>query len=236
MQQQHLIPSYRLVRSKRRTLGISVEKGQVIIRAPMNAPKDWIDSFVREKQGWIDKHQQHQLSKLDEVLSLTNGQELAVFDQLIKLEIIDKPSAKQARTHYDKRQSHLTLSAPNIDEEKTKKMFTTWLIRQAKAHMDPLTMEIAADISLDNEIQQIRYRRSKSQWGHCTSTGIIQYNPLIALAPTWVMRYIICHEVCHLRHCNHSKRFWNLVDSICPERYQAENWLKDNGHRISFDI
>ncbi|MFB1001890.1 MAG: M48 family metallopeptidase, partial [Pseudomonadales bacterium] len=80
---------------------------------------------------------------------------------------------------------------------------------------------------------KISYRRTTSKWGHCTSEGNIQYNPLLMLAPQFVVDYIIAHEVCHLRHANHSKQFWNLVDGVYPQRNHAENWLKQHGHRLA---
>jgi predicted metal-dependent hydrolase len=43
-----------------------------------------------------------------------------------------------------------------------------------------------------------------------------------------VRDYIILHELAHLRHMNHSQRFWGEVARVCPSFQEAERWLKTN--------
>lgn len=47
--------------------------------------------------------------------------------------------------------------------------------------------------------------------------------------PDFILDYIIIHELAHLQHHNHSKAFWNLVESVMPEFKLAEKWLKKHG-------
>jgi predicted metal-dependent hydrolase len=63
---------------------------------------------------------------------------------------------------------------------------------------------------------------------------VLQYNWLIMLAPYSIIDYMIAHEVCHLIHMDHSKRFWLLVNSVCPEHEQYIRWLKEHEHRFWF--
>ncbi len=48
--------NYRLIRSRRRSLGLEVRDGEVIVRAPYLASKRKIERFVAEHEGWIEKH------------------------------------------------------------------------------------------------------------------------------------------------------------------------------------
>ena len=50
--------------------------------------------------------------------------------------------------------------------------------------------------------------------------------------PYYVMDYIITHELCKLKHMNHSKDFWNLIDNYIRNYKEAEKWLKENGINI----
>lgn len=43
------------------------------------------------------------------------------------------------------------------------------------------------------------------------------------------MRYVVIHELCHLRHRNHSPRFWALVASFCPDYATHRAWLRREG-------
>jgi predicted metal-dependent hydrolase len=87
---------------------------------------------------------------------------------------------------------------------------------------------------VDKHITDIRFRKTKTKWGHCTSKGVLQYNWLIMLAPNSVIDYMISHEVCHLKHMDHSKRFWSLVDSVCPNSDRFIDWLREHEHRLYF--
>jgi len=49
-----------------------------------------------------------------------------------------------------------------------------------------------------------------------------------------VRDYIILHELMHLRHLNHSARFWAAVESVCPDYRAAEAWLKHHSAEVGF--
>lgn len=53
------------------------------------------------------------------------------------------------------------------------------------------------------------------------------------MAPMEVVDYLVVHEVAHLRHHNHSKRFWGLVEELYPDYKANRKWLKENGHRLA---
>ena len=59
----------------------------------------------------------------------------------------------------------------------------------------------------------IRIKGQKKLWGSCVDNHIINLNWRLGLFPRKVFEYVVAHEMCHLRHMNHSKEFWNLVDS-----------------------
>ena len=49
------------------------------------------------------------------------------------------------------------------------------------------------------------------------------------MAPSTVIDYIIVHELVHLRHANHTRAFWNLVDKILPDYQDRKEWLRASG-------
>uniref|UniRef100_UPI0018AB9FA7 M48 family metallopeptidase n=1 Tax=Clostridium tertium TaxID=1559 RepID=UPI0018AB9FA7 len=69
----------------------------------------------------------------------------------------------------------------------------------------------------------------KSLWGSCNSRREIRLNWRLVLMPQFVMDYIIIHELCHIKQMNHSKEFWKLVESHCPNYKESKYWLKENG-------
>lgn len=78
----------------------------------------------------------------------------------------------------------------------------------------------------------VAVKEYKSRWGTCFSDGRIFYNWKLILAPEDIMEYVVAHELCHLRVPNHSKRFWELVETEIPEWKTRRKWLKINGHAL----
>lgn len=82
---------------------------------------------------------------------------------------------------------------------------------------------------LDCKLNTVVIKDTKSRWGSCSSYNNINYNWRVALAPDYVIDYLISHEVAHLKHQDHSKDFWNCVKGLCPEYLKGKNWLKTQG-------
>lgn len=78
----------------------------------------------------------------------------------------------------------------------------------------------------------ITIRDQHTRWGSCSSKGTISLNWRLIMAPLEVMDYVISHELCHLLENNHSKRFWRLVQTYCPNYLMHKEWLKENGNRL----
>ena len=82
---------------------------------------------------------------------------------------------------------------------------------------------------LGETINGVTIKDTKSRWGSCSTLQNINYSWRIALAPDFVINYLMAHEVAHLRHPNHSRCFWDCVASLYPEYEQGEQWLKEHG-------
>jgi hypothetical protein len=44
--------------------------------------------------------------------------------------------------------------------------------------------------------------------------------------PDFVSDYVILHELAHLRQMNHSAKFWQEVENLCPDFRRAKLWLR----------
>ena len=81
---------------------------------------------------------------------------------------------------------------------------------------------------------KVTVRAQRSKWGSCshlrrTHSYNLHFNLLLALTPEYVQRYIVVHELCHIKVMNHSAAFWELVQSILPDYWKAEAWIKKEG-------
>ena len=72
----------------------------------------------------------------------------------------------------------------------------------------------------------ISVRDYKSRWGSCSSKGEISYNWRIIIAPHHIVDYVVVHELCHLKHLNHSPTYWRSVKTEIPDYDSCRQWLR----------
>jgi predicted metal-dependent hydrolase len=75
----------------------------------------------------------------------------------------------------------------------------------------------------------VSIRDPSSRWGSCSTTGVLSYSWRLVFAPPFVLDYLAAHEVAHLIEMNHSRRFWHVVERICPHVARAKSWLDAHG-------
>ncbi len=85
---------------------------------------------------------------------------------------------------------------------------------------------------MDVSFRRIVIRDQKSRWGSCSAAGELSYSWRLILTPDYVLDYVAAHEVAHLRHLDHSARFWRLVLTHCPNAGKARNWLLQHGQEV----
>ena len=76
---------------------------------------------------------------------------------------------------------------------------------------------------------RITIRNQKSRWGSCSSKGNLNFNCLLMLFPEDVIDYVVIHELCHRKHMNHSKEFYQEIEHVFPEYLKSRKWLKEQG-------
>ncbi|MBP9694846.1 MAG: M48 family metallopeptidase [Candidatus Magasanikbacteria bacterium] len=78
----------------------------------------------------------------------------------------------------------------------------------------------------DFKYKSISIKNQRSKWGSCTRAGKLNFNYRLYFLPQDLVDYVVVHELCHLRHMNHSRAFWRLVEGIYPEYANAKKMLR----------
>ena len=73
---------------------------------------------------------------------------------------------------------------------------------------------------------KVRIKPIKYAWGSCSSNKNITINLNLATKEDKVIEYVVLHEMCHLKFMNHSKDFWNLVESQMSDYKECKRNLK----------
>lgn len=115
-------------------------------------------------------------------------------------------------------------------EQEAAKALRTWMIEEAFDRIQQRTAVYSEIIGV--QYNSIRIKDTKTRWGSCSSKGNLNFNFRIIMAPAQVMDYIIVHELCHLKHMNHSKEFWSTVAGYMPDYTVHKEWLKTKVARL----
>ena len=79
---------------------------------------------------------------------------------------------------------------------------------------------------------RITIRNQRTKWGSCSSSGNLNFNCLLMLAPPEVLDSVVVHELCHRKEMNHSDRFYAELLRVFPDYHKWNKWLKDHGSEL----
>ena len=219
--------NFEIIRSKRKSLAIYVKSGKVEVRSPRFASTKWIHEFVFENKSWIESELTRQKRHHRQRLVIADGREISFMGKPRTIVVLVS-NQQEVRVTRDFVFLYVRKSTP----ENLEKLFNDWLKDKAREHMTVETYKIAKQLGVHHRLKDIVYRKTKTKWGHCCQDGTIQFNWLSMMAPKDVINYLIVHECSHLRHMDHSKKFWQTVESVCPNYQELRHWLAENGHRF----
>ncbi len=237
---------YKLIRSKRRkTLVLQVRHGQVTVRAPHYVTTAFVDVFIQEKSTWLRTKLAEQ-QKTPKCCNFSQNSNLLYLGEEVTLNVtiakkaevyfchdataaIESCSYQQSTTKQlnvaISEKVHARLTDPIERTKQVKKQLESYFKQQAEQLIIERLELISKRVSLKPTMINIRQYRAR--WGSCNNRGEVSFNYLLMMTPTFVIDYVIVHELCHLEHLNHSKDFWQLVENFCPNYQLAKRWLSD---------
>lgn len=136
----------------------------------------------------------------------------------------------------DKRSSFAIASATTTLQAAERRRMEVLENRYRKAAKAYFTQRVAHYHTLTGGVYHtITIRDQKSRWGSCSSKGTLSFNYRLMFAPMKVLDYVVVHELCHLTHMDHSRNFWNMVETIIPDYKIYKQWLRDHGHELTLE-
>jgi predicted metal-dependent hydrolase len=102
-----------------------------------------------------------------------------------------------------------------------------FLRAEARRRMLALVTEKAAIAEV--KPHRVTVKDTRSRWGSCAANRNLAFSWRLVMAPPFVQDYVAAHEVAHLRHMNHGRHFWALVDQLTSHTDPAVVWLRDQG-------
>lgn len=214
-------------RSRRKTMALHVRDGRVELRVPPRVPTAELLAFVHSRQAWLDKAKHEQAIRQSEQPDFSQAEDCPVMDR--RYELVIHPGG---RGQWQLTDDRLYLSVPVRSKDAVHTVLADFYKAQARFYLTEKTLQLVLKRGWEGRLTDIRFRRTKTKWGHCTHRGRIQYNWLIMQAPERVVDYLVAHETAHLLHPHHGSEFWAEVERSHPGWRDDRAWLHNNGHRL----
>lgn len=208
--------------ARRRTLVLRVgEGGEVVVNAPLGMPEGAILGFLGKHLEWIRARQQ---DIQRQAVRWEAGACLPYLGGQVVLSPVTEPGRVQVRL--DGEAGALLCAAP---PDRLPQAVLAWYQRTAR----PLLAERLAFHCrrLDRPVPPLRLSNARTRWGSLSPKGVVSLNWRLIKAGWEEIDYVICHELAHFRHRNHSAAFWREVETLYPAWETARRRLRENGRR-----
>jgi len=211
------------------SVGFRLSSGQLVVLAPSAISITELQLLLESKSAWI-------LAKLearDQVISKVkryyrSGEPFTFLDQELVLKVCQGAFGTRLNGA-----AELVVSMPKVKSDWVRNALVRWYKLQAQVHIEQRVSYFSPLVGAWPKSIEIKTYRAR--WGSCNSSGELQFNWKIIMAPTAVVDSVVVHELCHLLHMHHGPDFWAQVKRVLPNYKDAKQWLKDEGHGLGLD-
>ncbi len=211
--------------------------GKLKVTAPLRASVSLVEEFVLSNFDWIET----QRAKVSEARTrnpppkFVEGEKFRFFgeERILVFEesktgsrAVDKPRSRRPMVELIENYLVVTMAESNRSQENVRAAIAKFFDAQARLHLPERVEYFAKQMAV--KPTGLSFRRQKTRWGSCSSRGHLSLNWKLLFAPEAVIDYLVVHELAHLVHANHSKKFWDLVKIYDPEYLPHRRWLRDH--------
>ncbi|HEY6383478.1 MAG TPA: SprT family zinc-dependent metalloprotease [Pseudolabrys sp.] len=214
--------------ARRYTLRILAASREVVLTMPTRGSLKHAKEFAQKHSAWITSR----LRRLPGAAPFAHGEFLPLRGRECRID--HRPGARGTVWIETHGSGHLLCVAG--EKPHLSRRVHDYLKREAKRDLQAASQSAAQALGI--AFKRVSVRDQSSRWGSCSSSGVLSYSWRLVMAPPFVLEYLAAHEVAHLIEMNHSRRFWRLVESICPQMGRAKAWLDAHGadlHRYGLD-
>lgn len=191
---------------------ISVKKnGEIVLKTPA-VSKKYIQNLLISREGWIRK--QLKIVEKNPQIRVNLQDEVLLFGKIFS---IDTDKAKELRVYLKK------VDTTKIDN--VSRCYDKFYKFYAQNYIVPRVEYFSKIMNLT--YNDIKFRKMRSRWGSCSSKGIITFNTELIKVEEKLIDYVVVHELAHLKHMNHSKKFHSLVNQYISDSYELNQKLKN---------
>jgi predicted metal-dependent hydrolase len=211
------VVSYRLKRSRRKSIGFVVDEDGLAVTAPRWVPMGQIESALREKERWIIAKIQEMQGRRRAVphIDWRDGGTIPYLGRTLVLRVAISGSRTRDAVVFNPLGDTLTVALPpGAETKQMRDRVQGWLQGEARRIFEERSLVYAERLGVAP--RQLRLSSAKTRWGSCNSDGKILLNWRLIHFPMSSIDYVVAHELAHLKEMNHGPRFWQTVGEILP--------------------
>jgi predicted metal-dependent hydrolase len=212
--------AYSVFRSKmrKRTVAFKFERDDSLrILAPISATPRSVERILERRAEWIARERTAR-KKENPKDRFTDGAPFPYLGYPCTVRVTQGEGASRScllsprllRVHVPEK----GLSPENLREE-VRLEILLWIKKRARAKFEKRLDFWAKKLGVT--YKKIIIAKAESRWGSCTADNVIRMNWRLMMAPVPVLDYVAAHELCHVRHKNHSPHFWNFLEQSMPD-------------------
>lgn len=190
--------------------------GRVQVDAPPSTPLVDVLAAVRKRSRWISQHVAAAKARMAHVLprEYVSGESIHYLGKRYRLKVIvqaePKPEAKL-------RGGFVVVGVPKLDAAVIRSCVDAWYRDRAREVFADRLKLVAEPLRWVRQRPPFRLRFMTRQWGSCSPSGRLTLNPWLMAAPREAIDYVLLHELCHLKHHNHSRSFYATLKRNMPD-------------------
>ncbi|MDA0977801.1 MAG: SprT family zinc-dependent metalloprotease [Proteobacteria bacterium] len=217
----------RVVRRRRKTMGLYVEKDRLPeLRVPVNCAWRDIETFLASRHDWIRRAEAELRSRYTRPADdYRPGGQVCFLGRFLALDV-----TRSRHQLVEREGDRLVIGSRQPgDPACLERQVRGWLRRQAESLFPERIAQVNRCFTDQIEPTGLVIRKMKSRWGSCSSQGELCLNLLLVKEGLPQIDFVVAHELCHLRHFAHNARFYGLMDKVMPD-WRAREALLGGRH------
>ena len=222
---------YKLVRRRgRRGVGLKVDGSGMTVAVSLSTPVSAVEEMIGKNAAWV-------LKKLDEwshrrivPQSWQTGTPIFFMGESLTLMLDVATDSSRRRPQVEQLMGHLFIRSNSTHAVVTEKAVIDWYKKQALPHFAQRAFFFAKLHGLIPP--RVFLSSANGRWGSCNSRREVRFSWRLIKARSALIDYVVCHELAHLRHMNHSNAFWQEVERMCPDFRTLKGELDANDHKF----
>ena len=222
---------YKLVRRRgRRGVGLKVDGTGMTVAVSLSTPLSAVDEMIGKNAAWVLKKLNEWSHRRIVPQNWQTGTSVSFMGEELTLLLDIAADSTRKRPLVEPLMGHLFVRGKSADPALIEKAVVDWYRKQALPHFAQRAFLYAKLHGLIPP--RVFLSSANGRWGSCNSRREVRFSWRLLKARPALIDYVVCHELAHLRHMNHSGAFWQEVERMCPDYRTLKIELDANDHRF----